>query len=311
VTKYTVVIAGSTAHTTQCAETLRVDTRFEVVGVLTPSPKPTGRKQLLTPNPLQRWAEQHALPIVFVDKKIDESAKEKVTRVFAVPPTFLLVVDFGYLIPGWLLRWPVIAPVNIHPSALPKYRGSSPGQFALMFGEKESAVTVMVMDAKLDHGPIIKQLPFAVPASWTTSEYYDHAFQLVCKELPSILENFGAKATAVTVQPDLSPTPTAHMLKREDGFVPLGVLKNLESKATTSEIVPFLEQHGLPTTTETVFSLWRGLTPWPGIWTTIQKDGAEKRVKILMLKPNQDHLEIARIQFEGRLPETYTSSSFE
>jgi methionyl-tRNA formyltransferase len=67
----------------------------------------------------------------------------------------LLVVDFGYLIPTWLLQLPAIAPLNIHPSELPKWRGSSPGQFALLFKNlgretTQTAVTLMVMNEGLD-----------------------------------------------------------------------------------------------------------------------------------------------------------------
>lgn len=289
-----VVIAGSTARTLLCAQALAADPRFVVVGVLTPTPKPIGRKKILTKNPMQIWAEENQIPVSLVEKKLTSDLQPPICD-------FLLVVDFGYIVPRWLLDLPTIAPVNIHPSLLPRWRGSSPGQFVLAFGEKESAVTIMVMDEQLDHGAIITQLPFTVGADWTTSEYYAHAFALATKSLPDILVRFSQDTSLVTQQPDVSSTQTARQLTRDDGFIPYQTLLSLLNQETPKEPIPFLENYKLITNNYKLYDLWRGLSPWPGLWTLV--DG--KRMKLLSMHMDAEKLILDEIQIEGEKPKKY------
>lgn len=301
---YSIVIAGSTARTRLCAEALGEDSRFEVIGVLTPSPRAVGRQQVITNNPLHALALEHDLPIVSIDTKINERVRDTLRETFPAPD-FLLVVDFGYIVPQWLLDWPSIAPVNIHPSDLPKYRGSSPGQFALIFGEETSAVTIMQMDAKLDHGPVITSQQFQVDPEWTSVDYYEHAFSLATSILPDTLARYATDQKSVP-QPDESPTPVARMLRRDDGFVPFETFKALvQGNEGVSVPIPFLELFGIETNKQTLYNLWRGLTPWPGLWTTIPKDGQEKRMKLLSFHMNEGTLYIDEVQIEGKNKQSF------
>lgn len=297
--RFSVVVAGSTERTLLCAKALSEDPRFEIVGVLTPSPRPIGRKQIITKNPMHQWAEVNQIPTILIEKKIDASIQELMHSQFSIV-NFLLVVDFGYIVPQWLLDFPSIAPINIHPSKLPSYRGSSPAQFALIFGEKESAVTIMVMDALLDHGPIITKFPFEVGPTWTASGYYEYAFSHVVHKLPEVFAGF-ADTRHSTPQPDVSPTPTARMLTRDDGFISHQTLVSLLNQETPKEPVAFLEKYQRSTNNENVFNLWRGLTPWPGLWTVV--DG--KRMKLLSFHMDGQKLILDEIQMEGEKPKKY------
>lgn len=301
-----VIIAGSTERTLLCAQALAADPRYTIMGVLTPSPKPIGRKQVITKNPMHRWAEENTIPVILIEKKID-AAVEAAVRSSLSAASILLVVDFGYIVPQWLLDLPTIAPVNIHPSDLPRWRGSSPGQFVLAFGETDSAVTIMVMDAKLDHGAIITKLPFSVSPEWTAPEYYAHAFALATKSLPDILVRFSQDTSLVTQQPDVSPTQTARMLSREDGYIPYQTLQRLISNdkghMTNDKFieVPFLTNYSLTSTPQALFHLWRGLSPWPGLWTLVD----EKRMKLLKFHMDSGTLYLDEIQIEGENPKKY------
>ncbi len=303
--QFSVVIAGSTERTLLCAKALAKDSRFEIVGVLTPSPKPIGRKQVVTKNPMHQWAEVNHIPVILVEKKLDSEIQKTLNSQLS-SLHFLLVVDFGYIVPQWLLDIPTIAPVNIHPSALPKYRGSSPGQFVLAFGEKDSAISVIVMDALLDHGPIITKIPFEVDPTWTSADYYAHAFSHIAHRLPDILAGFADNRHS-TAQPDTAPTPTARMLTRDDGYVPYQTLRRLianDKRQMTSdklEEVPFLSTYKLPATSYQLYCMWRGLTPWPGLWTLV--DG--KRMKLLSLHMDGEKLFLDEVQFEGEKPKKY------
>lgn len=237
--KISIAIAGSTAHTVSIAKTLASDERFSIAWVLSPTAKPVGRKQLLTKNPLAIWAENQQLPTISVTQRIDQKVKNDINMLNS-DIDILLVVDFGYLVPRWLLELPTVAPLNLHPSKLPEWRGSSPGQAVLLSGTGTSAITLLQMDEQLDHGPIIHQLGFAVQPSWTQTEYYQTAFAAVLPTLADLIAAFVAenkddqKSIAANTQPDQSPTPIARELSKNDSFLPWELLQQLSGQASVT-----------------------------------------------------------------------------
>lgn len=305
---YSVWIAGTTLRTVSCASALARDPRFSIQRILTPTPKPIGRQQHITPTPLHQFAIEHALPVELVQRKIDQPLHEKLSMY--PRPDFLLVVDFGYIVPQWLLDIPSIAPLNVHPSALPDFRGSSPGQFVLASGKTESAVTIMVMDAQLDHGPIVAQFPFEVQPEWTAAEYYSFAFDMVETTLAETMVSY-ATTKKNTPQPDVSPTPIARMLTREDGFIPWETLSALQSGTPSPTALPIHTLLGVDTTPQTVANLWRGFHPWPGVWTECSLNGVQKRVKILECATKNGRLDIIQVQVEGKTPQPFSQVQFE
>lgn len=297
--QYSIIIAGSTGHTRICAESIQADARFEISGIITPLPRPIGRKQEITPNPLHQFADTHRIPVVHVDKRIDAVVRyELETRLGisseATRPDFLLVVDFGYIVPNWLLRLPQVAPINIHPSTLPRWRGSSPGQFVLLYGETQSSISVIVMNDLLDQGDLIAQLPFTVDPSWTQIEYYQAGFKIIAEELPEILEQFAQGHITPQPQPLETPTPIAGRFTKEDGFVPWQVLKTALTGTAVDDttLTDLLAATPLSPTLSVALTHHRSLarliyhashalSPWPGIWTIVPTAKGEKRMKIL------------------------------
>ena len=329
-------IAGSTYHTVLCAEALLQDDRFSISWILTPEPKPIGRKQLITKNPLHEWAETNNIPVILVNKKINTDVKKQIESITTqsnshltpnpktLNPNFLLVVDFGYLIPEWLLQLPSIAPINIHPSELPKYRGSSPGQFALLFGEQKSAVSVIIMNEKLDEGDLIYQENFDVPNTMSLSEYYQHSFSLITKSLPQILYDFATQNITAKPQPLTSPTPVARRLTREDGYIEWELLQTLFPSTASPKELPIrftdnqllfsaYQHHG--SWPQTIYHAIQAFTPWPGVWTIVSTKDGEKRMKILKISPFMERtpsdsvarvaLQLEKVQLEGRTVTTF------
>lgn len=294
-----VLVAGSTHYTKVCAQSLTADSRFQVTGVLTPFPKPIGRKQEITKNPLHLWALEQQLKVTHVQNKINEATK---VELGTEKPDILLVVDFGYIVPKWLLSYPKIAPINVHPSDLPNWRGSSPAQFGLLFGERQAAVSIMKMDEKLDHGPIVGKIYFEIEPDWTAATYYQHAYELVAKQLADMLFDVVRNPNEATPQPEISPTPIARMLTRQDGFVPLEALHNILENKEAGTKVPLLEAYGLPSIPASLFNMWRGLSPWPGLWTSVIKNDKSVRVKLLKMILTSQRLILKSIQYEGKTP---------
>ena len=209
---YTFYLASTAHYGTQAAQSL-LDAGFTCLGVITPQPKPQGRKRALRPNPADDWARNLDLPVIFIKDKITAELKDQLQTV-----DFLLVVDFGYFVPRWLREFPQILSVNIHPSALPRYRGASPGQAVLLHGDQSSAVSIMTLASTMDAGDLLAQIHFAVNFSWTSQDYYDHAFKLASQQLPQILTNYAHGQ--LTLQPQQGQPSLAGKITKADTFIP-------------------------------------------------------------------------------------------
>ncbi len=272
-----VALAGSTKYTAQCAEAIASNPNFSLTTIVTPVAKPAGRKKVLEENPLAKFAQQTNIPITYISEKITEETKAALEQ--QPQPDFLLVVDFGYWIPTWMQAWPKVKSLNIHPSALPRWRGSSPGQFVLLNGEKESAVSLIEVISDMDAGDIYWQKPFTVEPTWTQTEYYDHAFDLAANELPNLLEHIHADKLQPTPQPKESPTPVARKLTKADGFVAWDEVKD------TMDDLP-----------AAIKIAARAYSPWPELWTEVPTRKGQMRMKLL---PEN------KVQLAGQQPATW------
>lgn len=338
--QYQVAIAGSTQFSQQAAQLLTQHENFHIAATLTPPPHKIGRKQQLMKNPLHRWAEVQQCPIFFVDKKIQKEVFHDFQQ--QLPPIdFLVVLDFGYFIPSWLLALPRIAPINIHPSLLPAWRGSSPGQFALLLqyftglyqgqplGGSQSGVTIMMMNSRMDQGDILLQLPFQIQAEWTQKEYYQFAFDLALPRLAEVLQGLSQGVISGEIQPLSSSTPVARKLEKGDGFIQWPTLSalllappSLKSSSLPNELHD-LSFFGQPSLLQNLLSnadfcpdimsqrnflqaALAAFTPWPGVWTLLPTTQGAKRLKILSLKKQQSNWQLDQVQVEGKNPSRFS-----
>ncbi len=266
---FTFLLASTTKYGVLCAQSL-LDQGFNCLGIITPSPREIGRKKVLVPTPTQIFAASKNLPTFFNPSKITPDFVATLPKC-----DFLLVVDFGYYVPESLTQLAKYLAVNIHPSALPKYRGSSPGQAVLLHGDTASAVSFIQVAKAMDAGDLLVQLPFTVNANWNKDQYYDFAFHLAAQKLPQLLSDFANGKIALTPQ---AGEPTfALKLSREDGFI-----ADLQADSLLT-YRKFLAYYG-----------------WPGIWTLT---AAGKRLKVLVCHLDQkQQLILDLIQIEGEKP---------
>ena len=198
---------------------------IDVKLVVTQPDKPVGRKQILTETPVKKIAKKYQ--ISNIKYQIDIRNLKLDIRNFDLA----LIYAFSHIIPKDLLNAPKLGFWNIHPSLLPKYRGPSPIAYPLIFDEKETGVTIIKMDEKIDHGPIIAQEKLKIEDTDRRPDLEkkltDLGF-LMFKKL--ILNNFNTSTSLsinqfqLTPQADQNATYT-RLLKREDGFIPLSTLK--------------------------------------------------------------------------------------
>jgi len=239
-------------------------------------------------------------------------------------PDYLLVVDFGYIIPPKLLTFPKQATINLHPSKLPSWRGSSPGQFVLLSGETKSALSLIRVTSKLDSGPIIAQKEFEVESNWTSLDYYQHSFALASRNVPDWINNHFQGVAIEKPQPSTSPTPLARKIKKADAFISWKLLKLLMTDFSDSTFLPQKILHSFPSGQLSENSLvnyflnqeevihfptiieraCRAFQPWPILWTTIPTIQGNKRMQILSCQTETINgrplLRIGQVNIEGK-----------
>ena len=120
--------------------------------IVTTPDKPQGRKMIVTPTPTKIWAQDNSIECVEPKRLQDETFIEKIKNY-----NLFIVASYGKIIPKNIIDLPKYKVLNIHPSLLPKYRGPSPLQTQILNDEKNIGVSVMLIDEKEDHGPILVQ----------------------------------------------------------------------------------------------------------------------------------------------------------
>jgi len=133
-------------------EALLNDKDVEVQTVITREDKRTGRRKVITPPPVKVFAMLRNIPVLQPPSL--KNSPEIVTLIKGLKPDFLVVVAFGQILPPEILAIPAYCCINLHGSLLPKYRGASPVEEALLHGDSETGVTFIKMNEKLDSGDI-------------------------------------------------------------------------------------------------------------------------------------------------------------
>jgi len=153
--------------------------------VVTRKRKPKGRGYLLEDSEVKRAATALRLPVIEIESFKDQAVQE----IEAYKPGLFVVASFGLIIPRWALEVPSIGPVNVHPSLLPKYRGPSPIQWALWNGDKETGITFIRMNEKMDAGNILYQETTVIEPDDTLVTLSDRLSRRSAEILPGFIQD--------------------------------------------------------------------------------------------------------------------------
>jgi methionyl-tRNA formyltransferase len=171
-------------------------------------------------------------------------------------PTTMVVVAFGQIFPERLLEMPAHGCINVHASLLPRHRGAAPIQAAIIAGDRVTGVTTMLMDQGLDTGPVLLQRELPIGPEETSGELAKRLAVAGGELLIETLER-QEKNLLVPRNQDPAAATVARRLDRSDGII------DWQAKA------------------QLIFNLLRGLTPWPGVSTTLRG----QPVKVLWGRP--------------------------
>lgn len=125
---------------------------FAIPVIVTSLDQPRGRNLVITPPPAKVWGLEHNIPVIQPDN-LKSGSFRSILKEYGCD--VFVVMAYGKIIPDDILKIPKAGSVNIHPSLLPKFRGPSPIESAILADKKNTGVTIIKMDSEMDHGPII------------------------------------------------------------------------------------------------------------------------------------------------------------
>ena len=224
------------------------DAGHEIPAVVTVPDKPKGRGMKLIPCEVKEYAIEKGIK-VYQPEKLREN-KEIVDILKNINPDVICIVAYGKIIPKEILEIPKYGCINVHPSLLPKYRGSAPIQWAILNGDKETGVTTMYLDEGMDSGDIILQTKTPIDKDETSGELWDRLSKIGAELLVETLEKIENKTAPRIKQP--KEFTLAPMLEKSQAKI------DWESK-----------------TAEEIKNLVRGLNPIMGAYAVLN----QKKIK--------------------------------
>ncbi|MFA6422560.1 MAG: methionyl-tRNA formyltransferase [Candidatus Buchananbacteria bacterium] len=292
--KIKTIFVGTPEFSTHYLNAIINDGRFDVVAVITQSDKPSGRKHEIIQSPVKKIALEKDFKIFQPERlKADINIASELKTLKA---DLMIVVAYGQIIPKEILEVARYGAINVHPSLLPKYRGASPVQSAILNGEEKTGVTIMLMDEKMDHGPILSQVERKLSEEETNDILHEKLADLSTDLLISSAIKF-INGEIKPIEQDHDQATFCRIINKEDAKVDW----NKSAQEIKRKIYAF--------------------HPWPGTWTML--DG--KRIKIfpptkilkqknikkspgqiiinnneLIVACGEDFLKLDRLQLEGK-----------
>ncbi len=262
--------------------------------IVTSPDRPVGRHFTMTPSPTKIWADEHNIPTLQPEKITAEVieqlsgnpllAEERVdTEGGRVRYDLFIVVAYGKILPQQLIDIPTLGTLNIHYSLLPRWRGASPVEAAILAGDSETGITIQKMVFKLDAGPVIAEARIPIEPDDTTPTLRGKLIPIGANLLAEVLVKISSNTPPYPPLKEGAPQDEREMThcgktKKEDGLVDL--------------------EHDNP---EIMYRKYRAYQPWPGLH--FFKDG--KRIKITKARFENNKFIIEKVIREGEKESDY------
>lgn len=247
--------------------------------IITTPDKPQGRKMILTPTPVKTWAIENSIEYLTPSKLKESDFLEKLKEY-----NLMIVASYGKIIPQEVIDIPKYKILNIHPSLLPKYRGSSPLQTQILNNEQDIGVSIMQIDIEMDHGPIISQKKVAIK-NWPVGfiELQNTLAKEGSKIISEILPDW-IKGKIQVQEQNHSEATFTKKVEKADGFIDI---ENSDQFKNYLKILAYEE--------------------WPRTYFQIEKKGIKHRVIIKSATWEDGALKILRVVPEGKKEMDYKS----
>jgi methionyl-tRNA formyltransferase len=189
-----------------------LDHSYEVAAVFTQPDRPSGRGHKLQPSPVKIFARENGLRVFQPEKIRDQESREIFDNL---QPDFIVVAAYGQILPSWVLESARLAPLNIHFSLLPMYRGAAPVARAILNGDAITGTTIMIMQSELDAGPILKQAELSITPTATTGEIEAELSETGSELLIETMQAYAANTVHPVRQEEEKVTWAARIVKED------------------------------------------------------------------------------------------------
>ncbi|MBI4038859.1 methionyl-tRNA formyltransferase [Candidatus Daviesbacteria bacterium] len=243
------------------------NTKYSIIGLkIVNATYPISLVVTIPGSPVQTLAQQLNIDVLKT-KILDQKVIQKIK---GIKTDFFIVEDYGLILPKELLNLPKIAPLNIHHSLLPKYRGPSPAPSAILNGERNSGVSIIRIIEQVDAGPILGQLHYELTPEQTTDSLLTKLNELGGALVISVIKQYLDGLVKPLIQDESRVTFTKRLTK-EDGYFDINN----------------------PPAPEILDRMIRAYYPWPGVWTRFRQ-GSSGQAKIVKFLPG------GMMQMEGK-----------
>ena len=228
-----------------------IDTKYNVVGVITAPDKPAGRGRKLNQSAVKKYASTLNIPIL---QPTNLKSEDFINDLKALNANLQIVVAFRML-PTIVWKMPEYGTFNLHASLLPEYRGAAPINWAIINGEKKTGVTTFFIDDKIDTGEIILKSEIEIKEDEIVGELHDRLMYLGADLVTKTVDLIASDEVATSKQPEL------------------------EEKAAP-KLYPHNCKIDWSQSLSDIYNHIRGLNPYPAAWTTIKNGNEEITAKI-------------------------------
>lgn len=281
-------------------KTFKTNEGVPIVAVVTQKPKPTGRKQHVEYSPVNKWAHDRNIPVFY--NSIDLVNNQ-------IKASVGILASFGQIISGEVISHFPQGIINIHPSLLPKYRGASPIPASIISGDKETGISFIKLDNKLDHGPIIAQFNEEILDNDTAEALRNRLFNKSAKVLVSLMPSY-IKGKITPRQQNHNNASFTWQITKQNAFIPPQYLRATLQGHTLKGgwKMPFTKDFSLVPDAYTLDRFIRAMQTWPQAWTEISLDTNSKKLRRLKIlkshvkKAKTAKLILDEVQLEGKNP---------
>ncbi len=287
-----IIFMGTPDFAAEILEAL-VKSRHKVKLVVSQPDKAKGRSKELVPTEVKAAALRENLPVFQPEKMKTQETFDELKKYDA---DIIVVAAYGRIIPKNILELPKYGCINLHASLLPKYRGAAPIQWAVLDGEEKTGVTVQQMNEGLDTGDIISVKECVIDKKETSESLFEKLAKLGASLIVETLDKIENGETKPIPQPEMSPTPYARMISKNDGKIDW----NWDAEKIERWV--------------------RGMNSWPGAFTfagknivkiwdceIVNKDTADKPGTItkadkngLFVQTGKGQISITELQIQGK-----------
>ncbi|KTD03733.1 methionyl-tRNA formyltransferase [Fluoribacter gormanii] len=238
-----IVFAGTPEFGLPSLEAL-LHSKHHIKAIYTQPDRPAGRGRKLQASAVKEWALSQKIAVY---QPVNFKNPEAIAELAALNPDVMVVIAYGLILPKAVLEIPRLGCINVHASLLPRWRGASPIQSALLHGDTESGVTIMQMDAGMDTGAMLHKVSCPITTSETAQTLHDKLAQISAHPLLQTLDELAAQTAKPEIQNNELAT-YASKINKEDACI------NWQHSATEID------------------RKIRAFNPWPIAYTTLREE---------------------------------------